>query len=72
MVQMNDFSRQEVDAEVVGGRAALAATCGIPEADIVGFRTPYLQSRPRLRSVRCLLACLLVMLQGRLFAKHEQ
>lgn len=43
---MRNFTRGEMEAEVVGARAQLASSCGIPEADIVGFRQPYLQSSP--------------------------
>lgn len=50
---MNEYSREQVVAEVAGGRAMLAATCGIPDGDIVGFRAPFLQSRPTLRQVCC-------------------
>ncbi|EFN54021.1 hypothetical protein CHLNCDRAFT_136061 [Chlorella variabilis] len=49
--RMNEYSREQVVAEVAGGRAMLAATCGIPDGDIVGFRAPFLQSRPTLRQV---------------------
>lgn len=48
--QMADWSLEQIRSEVVGGRAAVAA-CGIPARDIVGWRTPYLQSKPEVRSV---------------------
>lgn len=48
---MNDWGEAEVAAEVVGGRAALASKCGIPAADIVGWRQPYLQASPTVRQV---------------------
>lgn len=47
--KMNDWGEAEVAAEVVGGRAALASKCGIPAADIVGWRQPYLQASPTVR-----------------------
>ncbi len=49
--QMNGWSREQVAAEVVGGRSALASSCGIPSADIVGWRQPYLQASPTVRQV---------------------
>lgn len=49
---MNGWSRAQVEAEVEGGRAAIARECGIPLADIRGFRQPFLQSSPVVREVR--------------------
>ncbi|KAL4446727.1 hypothetical protein ABPG77_007971 [Micractinium sp. CCAP 211/92] len=49
--KMNGWSREQVAAEVVGGRSALASKCGIPGADIVGWRQPYLQASPTVRQV---------------------
>jgi peptidoglycan/xylan/chitin deacetylase (PgdA/CDA1 family) len=51
--KMNDWAAEEVAAEVEGGRASIASTCGVPEADIVGFRQPFLQSSPTVRQVGC-------------------
>ncbi|KAL4425399.1 hypothetical protein ABPG75_009415 [Micractinium tetrahymenae] len=50
--KMNGWSKEQVAAEVLGGRAALASTCGIPEAGIVGWRQPYLQASPTVRQAR--------------------
>lgn len=51
LLQMNGWSREQVAAEVLGGRSALASQCGIPSADIVGWRQPYLQAAPVVRQV---------------------
>jgi hypothetical protein len=48
---MNDWPSADIEAEVGGGRRALAGGCSIPAADVVGFRAPFLQSRPPLRQV---------------------
>lgn len=45
------YNRSMVEKEILGSRTKLAA-CGIPEADIVGFRQPFLKSNPTVRQVR--------------------
>lgn len=52
---MNDFTKEQVVAEVVSARSQLAQGCSIPESSIVGFRQPYLQSSPTVREVRMVL-----------------
>lgn len=47
---MNNFTADQVAAEVEGARTRLAA-CGIPSSDIQGFRQPFLQSSPTVRGV---------------------
>ncbi|PRW33708.1 polysaccharide deacetylase [Chlorella sorokiniana] len=49
--KMNGWIREEVDDEVAGGRASLATKCGIPVADIQGFRQPFLQASATVREV---------------------
>lgn len=46
--QMMNMSRAEMRREVFGARDALAA-CGIPAADVVGFRAPYLETNRYVR-----------------------
>ena len=45
---LRGLARRELEAEVLGGRAWLVDTCGVPKAHVVGFRTPYLQSSAEL------------------------
>jgi uncharacterized protein (DUF433 family) len=47
---MLDWPIEDIRAEILGGRAAIAA-CGIPPRDIVGWRTPYLKSKAEMRTV---------------------
>ena len=48
---MNGLPRAQVVQEVVGARQRLSSACGIPAADIAGFRQPYLQASPAVRQV---------------------
>lgn len=47
---LNGLSKSEIAEEIVGARAALAE-CGVPEADILGHRCPYLETKPEVREV---------------------
>ena len=47
----SSYSQAMVENEVLGSRAKIAA-CGIPAADIVGFRQPFLEAQPTVRQVR--------------------
>ncbi|KAI7844071.1 hypothetical protein COHA_002215 [Chlorella ohadii] len=44
------YTQAIVENEVLGSRAKIAA-CGIPAADIVGFRQPFLEAQPTVRQV---------------------
>lgn len=44
------LGRPGIEAEVVGSRQALAQ-CGVPAADIVGLRAPYLETKADVREV---------------------
>lgn len=45
------FTQAMVENQVLGARTKITA-CGIPQADIVGFRQPFLESNPTVRQVR--------------------
>ncbi|KAL4431388.1 hypothetical protein ABPG75_006644 [Micractinium tetrahymenae] len=45
------FPRNDTVAEILGARSFLSQECGIPEADIRGFRNPYLKTNPVVRQV---------------------
>ncbi|KAL4448990.1 hypothetical protein ABPG77_007707 [Micractinium sp. CCAP 211/92] len=47
---LNGLSKKEIEKEIVGARSALVK-CGIPEADVVGHRSPYLETKPEVREV---------------------
>ena len=47
----SSFSPAQVANELLGARTKIAA-CGIPAADVVGFRQPYLESNPTVRQAR--------------------
>lgn len=49
-LQLKKIGRDEIRAEIVDGRQRLAE-CGIPAQSIVGFRAPYLESKPDVRVV---------------------
>ena len=45
------FSLNDTAAEILGAKRFLSEECGIPEADIRGFRSPYLRTNPLVRQV---------------------
>lgn len=50
VVQMVGVDREFVEREIAEGRRQLVE-CGVPEADIVGVRAPFLWVDPALRQV---------------------
>lgn len=47
----NDLPKADIQNEILGGRDYLINECGIPAADVTGFRSPYLTTNPTLRQV---------------------
>lgn len=47
---LNDMSSSEIQDEILGARSDIAE-CGIPESAIRGFRSPYLDTNPKVRQV---------------------
>lgn len=50
LLQMSKMGLKDVREEILGGRQGLA-DCGIPIQSIVGFRAPYLETKPDIRMV---------------------
>lgn len=46
------MEKEKVEYEITGMRSWIAAECGVPEADVRGFRCPYLTTAPATRQVR--------------------
>ncbi|KAL4422676.1 hypothetical protein ABPG75_008873 [Micractinium tetrahymenae] len=47
---LNDMGSSEIKKEIVGARSDIT-DCGIPESAIKGFRSPYLDTNPKVRQV---------------------
>lgn len=46
-----DISQAEAEEEILGGRNYLINNCGLPEKDIIGYRSTYLTTNPTTKQV---------------------